>query len=231
MDIRKQLDSRAEAGGADLWGVADLEPLLPELGEAYGDYLTRLPRAISLAVIFPPEVIRQLRSGPTHTYLHYYRVVNVRLDDLVLGIANWLYRQGYCSFPVPASQRVGGGGLRGIFPHRLAAARAGLGWIGRSGCLVTPQWGPAVRLGTVLTDAPLPPDQPQPEQCGTCQACVRACPAAAIAAADEPGDERVEAELCDRHLSRVRSQFGKRVCGMCLAVCPWIDGRGVAQAR
>jgi epoxyqueuosine reductase QueG len=62
-------------------------------------------------------------------------------------------------------------------------------------------------------------------RCGTCQACVEACPAAAITGRGfkegESLDVWLNAKACDEYLAKVRVSFGKRICGRCLAFCPW----------
>ena len=65
----------------------------------------------------------------------------------------------------------------GQISHRAVAHQAGLGWIGRNLLLVTPEFGPRIRLITVITYAEL--DQgpvPLPNRCGTCPACIDSCP-------------------------------------------------------
>ncbi len=223
-----ELRNLAAAGGADMFGIADLTAASTVIEVGYGLGFRKFNRAVALAVCFPREVIQELLEGPTHTYLHYYRVINARLDDLALRISNYLQVQGYKTFPIPSSQRVSRDRLAGIFPHRLAAQLAGLGWIGKSGCLITREFGPRIRLVTVLTDAPLCPNQPvdsAAKNCGECQLCIKSCPAQAIKGADgeSPAGSAglFDPQLCDEYQNRVRSQFGKRVCGVCLAVCPF----------
>jgi len=210
--------------GADLFGVADLEPGRKYIEEVFGDELVDFPRAVVMGVHFPVEVVNQLLEGPTHTYLHYYKVLNTRLDDLAMRVSNFLTVKGFRAFPIPASQRVTEDKLAGIFSHRLAGSLAGLGWIGKNCALVNPVIGPRLRLVTVLTDAPLPPDEPLENRCGKCRACVETCPAEALVGEEfilhEPLEGRFKAEACDVYLSKVRSAFGKRVCGKCLAACP-----------
>jgi epoxyqueuosine reductase len=63
---------------------------------------------------------------------------------------------------------------------RAAAARAGVGWIGRSTMLLAPGHGPWLLLGSVVTDADLRTTAPMVRTCGTCVACVPACPTGAI---------------------------------------------------
>jgi epoxyqueuosine reductase QueG len=223
--LREELERKAREWGASLFGVADLSSAKAYIEEVFGDELLHLDRAVVMAVPYPAAVVNQLQAGPTHTYLHYYKIINSRLDDLALRIALLLQDEGYEAFPVPASQRVTEDKLAGIFSHRLAASLAGLGWIGKNSALINPTYGPRLRLVTVLTDAPLPADKPIKERCGRCTACVEACPASAITGKAfhpaDPLEERLHAGECDKYLSKVRVSFGKRVCGRCLAACPW----------
>ena len=101
------------------------------------------------------------------------------------------------------------GPYSGAFPHKTAAVRAGLGWIGRSALFVSPQFGPRVRLCTVLTDCPLPGAKTESSvsRCKTCNRCVKACPARAISGVEyRPGMSRAELfdpEACSRHMMSV----------------------------
>lgn len=223
--LRLEIEKMAKAGGARLFGVADLVPARDFIKETYGPDLIHLERAVVMAIPYPVGVVNQLKEGPTHTYLYYYKVLNTSLDDLAFKIALYLQDKGYEAFPIPASQRVTENKLAGIFSHRLAANLAGIGWIGKSSNFITAEYGPRVRLVTVLTDAPLPTDQPTKNRCGTCGACVEACPASAITGKSfREGDlleARLDAKACDEYLGKVRVSFGKRICGRCLAACPW----------
>lgn len=223
------LEAVARGLGADMFGVADLAPAAAFIaGQAAAGWpearAADFPRAISVGVRFPAEVARELLQGPTHTYLYYYNVVNACLDQIALRVAAVLVDLGYRSFPVPASQRTRRDKLAGIFSHRLAAHLAGLGWIGKSCSLVTERFGPRVRLVTVLTDAPLPAGRPVPARCGNCVACVAACPCGAIKGVDfraaDPLGVRLDAQACHDYLQTVKLDFGKRVCGRCIAACP-----------
>jgi epoxyqueuosine reductase len=222
--IDEQIGDLITTLGGDLWGVADLTGITPLPGDGERLGLAPYPRAVSIAVIFPRAIVQELLRGPSHTYLYEYNILNARLDDIALRVNNVLQAAGYASYPVPASQRNGGDRFQSIFSHRLAARLAGVGWIGKNCCLVTPQYGPRVRLVTVLTDAPLGAGSPLARGCGDCTECVDACPPGAIKGAlfrtDQPLRDRFDAAACTSHKDKVRDRWGKRCCGLCLASCP-----------
>lgn len=221
----RDIDEIVKPWGISHFGVADLAPARDYIEKEHGRALLHYPRAIVMALAYPRQVVNQLAEGPTHTYLYYYNVLNRVLDEAALSLANRLQALGYDSFPIPASQRVGEDRLSGIFSHRLAGQLAGLGWIGRSASLIHPDLGPRLRLVTVLTDCLLETDSPMDNRCGACRACVEACPAGALTGVSFEENKNLEprfhGQRCDEYLLKVRSSFGKRVCGRCLAVCPY----------
>ncbi|EEG76462.1 4Fe-4S double cluster binding domain-containing protein [Dethiobacter alkaliphilus] len=223
--LKEEIICTLKSGGAPYAGIADLTKAENGMNLHVEPRLKRFERAVSFIIPFPRSVIEELLEGPTHTYLHYYRAVNTLIDDLSIRLCALIEAHGFEAFPVPSSQRTGKHRLDSIFPHRIAAFLAGMGWIGKSGCLVNPTFGPRVRLGTVLTTAPLVPDEPLEVRCGECTRCAEACPAQAIKgrlfAPDIPLTERLAPERCDSYQNEVRDRFGKRVCGLCLAACPY----------
>lgn len=224
VELKKEVFDVAIARGADFTGVADLKEAKQFIEDTYGEGMALYPRAVVCAVVFPKEVVNELKEGPTHTYLNYYKALNSRLDDIALSVSNLLQRKGYRTFPIPASQRMAESKLLSIFSHRLAGYLAGMGWIGKSCNFIHPEVGPRIRLVTVLTDCLLPAEEERSGNCGACTLCTEACPAKAIKGVnfspDQLLEERFDAKACDQYLSKVRMTFGKRVCGRCLAVCP-----------
>ena len=214
----------------DFFGVADLAPAHAAVLEQGGPALARFPRAISLGIALLNPIVDQLpqRADPAvaMNYRHHaYDVINLRLDELASRLASRLRRLGHAALPVPASRRADDVRLRGIFSHKLAAHLAGLGWIGKSCLLVTPQVGPRVRWASVLTDAPLAPTgSAMDERCGDCQLCVDNCPVGAFSgrAFDpaEPREARFDVFKCKRYFDELEAAGRLPVCGMCLYVCP-----------
>ena len=216
-----------------LWGAADLSGV-GGAADASGE---ALPRALAFAVLVHPLVMAGVREGPTAGYAMEYRRLNGLIDAVARDLEQKLRERGYRAHPPDASKRTDEANLRGDFPHKTAATRAGLGWIGRHCQLITRPYGSWVRLGTVLTDAELPCGPPlERGYCGTCDVCVRACPAGALTGkAWRPGvarEEILDARACDEYKKqRYGHLMQGRVCGICSAVCPFSRTRGGRAAK
>ena len=108
---------------------------------------------------------------------------------------------------------------------RAVAVRAGIGWWGKNTMVLAPGLGPWFLLGSVVTDAPIAPDQPMSRDCGSCSACIPACPTGALVA---PGI--LDARRCLAAWAQTpglippefREAMGDRIygCDDCIEACP-----------
>jgi len=228
VNLRDKLESLAKDTGATYFGIADLTPARQPISEQGGEFLTQFPRAVSHGFVLADGIVDTLphhkNVAALSNYWYYvYQIVNPRIDSISLMLAQSLDRAGFQAFVVPSSQTVDRARFTGVFSHKLAAHLAGLGWIGKSALLITPEHGPRVRWGTVLTDAPLEAGTPMDEMCRDCDACVKACPAHAFTgqAFDKPRprSEIFAAEACDNYLSKRETLH--RACGICVYICPF----------
>lgn len=210
------------ARGAALVGFADLSELYPEV-RYY------LPRGISIAVAIDPQIIADIAGGPTPEYYQAYTRINQELNHLAGLAADYLQGLGYRTKAVESTVAyVDASTCSAPFQHKTVATRAGLGWIGKDALLITREYGSAVRLASVLTDAPLPVDRPiNHSHCGQCSACVDACPGGAIKGVNwQVGmfrDELYDALVCRETALKLARRVGvdRTVCGVCINACPW----------
>ncbi len=207
----------------DPWGAADLTGFVTPCDKDGQGY----PAAIAWAYPMPRRIMAGIQKGPTKAYAEAYTHANIQINRQAADLSRALREHGWRALPLATSKRTDKHNIKGDFPHKTAATRAGLGWIGRHCQLVTRAYGPWVRLGTVFTDMPLPCG-PAIERsfCGKCDQCVDACPAGALhGKAWEAGLARAEildVRACDDWKKTHFFKFNKgHNCGICSAVCPF----------
>ncbi len=212
-----QLRELAAREGAPHFGVADVAPLRDSFNEMAPEAIDGLDRAVCVGYHLSDRVLEDVKDRPTHLYYFHYRRVNLLLDDLTLKLTASIQGEGYEALPIPASQVIDWDNQTAHVSHKHVAVEAGLGWIGRNNLLVTPDHGSRVRLGTVLTDMPLPTDSPLEEDCGECRACIDDCPADAIK--EDPAD--FEHIACYEKIREMIKEvnIGQNVCGICIRAC------------
>jgi len=146
----------------------------------------------------------------------YHKLLRQRLQKLAERISTEIGPFGYRAFTDSAP----------VMEVELAA-RAGLGWRGKHTLLLNREAGSWFFLGELFTDLPLPPDAPITDHCGTCRACLDACPTAAFT-----GPHELDARRCISYLTielkasipeHLRPLLGNRIygCDDCQQACPW----------
>lgn len=195
------------------------------------------------------------RSRPAELFPGTVRIVSVRMDywpaaardaqavlaDGTLGYVSRyalgrdyhkLMRRALATLAADMQREAGAFGYRVCVDtapvlERAHARDAGLGWIGKHTNLIARDAGSWFFLGELLTDLPLPEDAPASAHCGSCQACLPACPTQAIVA-----PWRLDARRCISYQTienpgaipeELRRPMGNRIygCDDCQLVCPW----------
>lgn len=217
MDLTKELKELLFQSGACLAGIGNLKGI-----EGCG-YDT----GVSVAVSLPGNVIRDLQDAPTKEYYAFYYALNDQLNQIVTAGEKFLKEKGFAAY-AQTTDRVGIDSDRSTkLPHKTVATRAGLGWIGKNNLLVTENFGSAVRISSLLTNAPLICDAPiDRSKCGKCSLCVQRCPAQALHGtlweAGMQREELVEVEKCYKKQIEVmyrETGIETDLCGKCFAVC------------
>ena len=146
----------------------------------------------------------------------YHKILRSRLAQLAARLEAEVGPFGYRAFVDSAPVM-----------EKPLARNAGLGWIGKHTNLINERAGSLFMLGELFTDLPLPVDAPAKDRCGSCSACIPACPTGAITA-----PYQLDARRCISYLTieyhgsipeSLRPAIGNRIfgCDDCQLVCPW----------
>jgi len=207
-----------EAEGACCVGFADVSGLGLSMTREY-------PFCICFAIRHDDAVVNQLPSD--ELWQQMSSSLTEKAGHIYQAIQRLLESWGYHHRRIPSNTRKDELTNPGEeLPQKTLATLSGLGWIGRSTLLVTPAFGPRVRLGTLLTDMPLQVNTPVVQsQCENCRACVDACPVGAIKgnpwSQTTPRSELLDVSRCYEYLWTTKATLGRRqTCGICLKICP-----------
>jgi epoxyqueuosine reductase len=250
MSLEVRIKDLARAVGFDLAGIAPARPT-PEteflrewVQQGYAGEMGWIPRRleeridprrifdgvqsiVAVGLVYDPgdSEAPPAGGGAISRYAggeDYHDVLLDRLEALESGL------EALSGGPVRSRAYVDTGPVQ----ERVYAWLAGLGWIGKNACLIHPRLGSYLFLGVLLTDLQLAADVPEPDHCGTCRACLDACPTDAFVA-----PRVLDARLCLSYTTielrgaipdALREPQADRVfgCDVCQEVCPWNERRG-----
>ncbi|KYZ74873.1 hypothetical protein AXX12_14925 [Anaerosporomusa subterranea] len=220
---RETIIAEAKQFGAELVGIAPVSRW-----KEYGDLATEYhpdrvwPAAKSVIAIGMPVWLPIVDTAPSNLGRELYDTVNLLLDQVAYKLAAYLNRNGCPAISIP---RDGYGDVEMLltkpiaaFSHVWAAKYAGLGTIGWNHTLLTPQYGPRIRLVSVLSGVELEPDAVHSDDfCSRCMLCKKNCPVGAIS-----GNEKyahLDRIACARNGVTLR-QTCRNPCNRCIKVCP-----------
>jgi epoxyqueuosine reductase QueG len=184
----------------------------------------------------PLDVMKQGNSVVVfgvYAGLDYYRTLRIEGKTAGDDRVGYIFRD-WLAYELIEFLKVNG--FRGVFPtgdfdrarkigrlsYKLAAYEAGIGVYGRCGLIITPEYGPRVNIGVVVTDAVLEPNEKlEFNPCQGCKVCVKFCPVKAVKEDLEPPISH-EREKCVNFVQRLRDATGdqKFFCGYCFDKCP-----------
>jgi epoxyqueuosine reductase len=223
--IESKLRECLKSHGASLVGFADLS-------NVETSSFNNMNYGIAFGIKLGSRIIESINKGPTIGYYEEYNKINKDLDNIVISCVKYIQAQGYNAIGQTSTYVTSGNNLTTSLPHKTVATRAGLGWIGKSALLITPKYGSAIRISSVITDMPLVTDIPINEsKCGACINCVVACPASAIKgkiwSSTSKRDDLIDPFKCRikaRELSNSTIGIEVSLCGKCIEVCPFTKG-------
>lgn len=224
MDIdlfQEKLQVEVEKLGADFISYIDISDLTEKENKGYSNAILvgkKLSQSYINTIINTPNYIElmiennQIRSDEFH-------LAELKTDKIADYIANYISSNGFKAF----SQSEGNLTNAGDFdknrkptplPNKKIAVLGGLGWIGNNNLLITPDFGSAISMCAVLTNAPIETNNyvPIESQCGDCRICRDICPVDALKGSKwqttKSRDEMIDVDKCSP-------------CLKCLAFCPW----------
>ena len=221
MSLSVELKKFLKKNGATEVGYADINTFTPK---------EELTNGVVFYITYPKNIIRKMENAPTQEYVDELVSMNTRLDELGMKCEKFLIKKGFKAY-AQTKKRLGtdfGENNSFELPHKTIATRAGLGWIGKSALFTTIKYGSALRLSSVLTNAPLKIGKPVlKSKCGKCMKCEKACLGGAISGKEWnhtlSRNNFYDDKKCEKYALKVSYEnLGKKdtVCGKCIYACP-----------
>lgn len=239
-ELKKKIKREASRLGMNLIGFANVGRW-EEAGEVNRAYWpqTIWPWSQTVIVMAVQIYLPMLATTPSVVYSELYNTTNRYLDEAAYRVANVLNELGYRAHFFPRDCYGDISVLvkkpEAAFSHVFAGKYAGLGTIGMNHTLLTPKYGPRIRLVSVITDAKVRADPMlEKELCIHCRRCVSACPTRAFTPIPKETIARMDKHRCALYHQQLKNDF-RYPCGVCTAVCPvgedWKKYKGEAVSR
>ncbi len=203
LELTRHAEETSVSHGADLVGVVNVNDLTE-----HQDRIRRiLPTAVSVVITVSKHSLAALRSGANQMAqfdtIHAYGQCTRAAQET----SRFLESEGFASVAVPAFIPIDmddpGKGMRGEICWRRAGVRAGIGSYGENGLLVTRQFGSAIRISGLVTEAALDGGSPLEEDlCDHCMRCVDSCPSEALS-----GRGKINKKLCGDRIFKYGFRF------------------------
>ena len=215
------LQTEIKKQGADFMHFVDISQLPVEQRKGY-------PTAILIGIVLSRDYLRTVAGNPNYVgqmienkqiETDEFHLAEIKTDQIADHIASYLSSIGFGAYSQSEDNISKTGyyhteSLTTPLPHKTIAGLAGLGWIGKHNLLVTPAYGSAISMCTILTDAPLKTIVKKPivSRCGDCNSCEKICLVNAIKGTSwSYGIARDE----------IVDVFSCRTCFQCVVQCPW----------
>ena len=219
MELTDEIKEILYYSGADLIGIGDMS-MVENCNFRVG---------IAVAVALPKNIVIDLQQAPTKEYFNLYHSLNGKLNDIVMAGEYFLKRKGYEAYAQTTERVEIDQNKSSWLPHKTVATRGGLGWIGKNCLLITQQYGSAIRISSLLTNAPLKCNESiNQSHCGTCNQCVENCPAQALKdtlwTVGMQRDKIVDIEKCYKKQVEIMLKstgIESDLCGKCFALCTY----------
>ena len=174
---------------------------------------------ISVVLNYFPDEEQRADAPKISKYAYgrdYHKVIRGKLKRMLLGIQDEI-------------GEVGGRGFVDSAPvmDRAWARKSGLGWVGKHSLLLSKGSGSFFFIGALIVDIELEPDGPTTDHCGSCTACIDACPTSAIVAPTVVDSNKCISYLTIEYKGALPSEYQEKMedwvygCDICQDVCPW----------
>lgn len=230
-NLKQELKRQSVRIGANMIGFTNVERWeeYAEINKAY--YPQSIwPWSKSVIVLGVQIYLPMLETTPSVVYSELYNTTNRILDEIGYKIANTLNKKGHRAFFFPRDAYGDISVLvqkpEAAFSHVMAGKYAGLGTLGYNHTLLTKEYGPRVRLVSVITDAELTSDKMiEKELCIKCEICKKQCPTNAFTT-----KETLVADMdkykCAEYHKTLKDEY-RYPCGVCIKVCPIGEDRKI----